>query len=437
LNPRYERWRYITFGITWLVYVSYYLTRKSFSVAKVALGKDPNVAMSREQMGLVDSAYLTTYSLGQFVFGALADRFGARRILLVGMTLSVLTALVNGFASLAWVFVVCGVLQGLAQSTGWTATNKAMSAWFSLKERGRVLGWWCTHYTAGAAIAGPFAGYLMYQFGHKATVDGQDTIVSNWPAAYWGAAAALGIVTILMWVLLRNRPEDVGLPPVEKYHGEPESRLDDEERGDIAPEGSWKLLGEVLSSPSIWLIAIAYFPVKLTRYALDFWGPSLVNDTLGTSPLASSITSAWMPIGGLAGVVLAGYFSDRVFQSRRAPVIVLCLLTTAALMIIGLFPIQNIWYLRVFFLLVGAFLYGGDSLLAAATAIDFGTKRGAGASVGLVNGIGSMGAILGGYLPGVLTTEHDWSKLFWTMLCGLLVSALLLIPLWRHKPPTA
>jgi sugar phosphate permease len=55
----------------------------------------------------------------------------------------------------------------------------------------------------------------------------------------------------------------------------------------------------------------------------------------------------------------------------------------------------------------------------------------------LVNGIGSTGAILGGYLPSVLTTEHDWSKLFWTMLCGLVVSALLLIPLWRHQAPTA
>ena len=27
---------------------------------------------------------------------------------------------------------------------------------------------------------------------------------------------------VLTWLLLRNRPEDVGLPPIEEYHGDPE-----------------------------------------------------------------------------------------------------------------------------------------------------------------------------------------------------------------------
>ena len=74
-------------------------------------------------------------------------------ILLVGMSLSVAAAVGNGFAKTATVFLMFAVLQGVAQSTGWTANTKVMGAWFSLKERGRVLGWWCTHYTAGAALA--------------------------------------------------------------------------------------------------------------------------------------------------------------------------------------------------------------------------------------------------------------------------------------------
>ena len=38
-SPIYERWRWQIFGITWLAYVGLYLTRKSFSVAKIELEK--------------------------------------------------------------------------------------------------------------------------------------------------------------------------------------------------------------------------------------------------------------------------------------------------------------------------------------------------------------------------------------------------------------
>jgi OPA family sugar phosphate sensor protein UhpC-like MFS transporter len=437
LNPRYERWRLKTFGITWLVYASYYLTRQSFSVAKVALADDPKVALSRDVWGIVDSTFLAVYSLGQFIMGPLVDRFGARLVLLAGMSLSVLTAICNGYARTATAFLVFAVLQGIAQSTGWTASNKAMSAWFSLRERGRVLGWWCTHYTAGAAFASPFAGFMMDKFGHMTMAGGVEKVVPFWPAAFWGPAAVLALVTVIMFLVLRNKPEDVGLPPIEKYHGEPETLLDDEERGQVAPEGSWKLIGEVLSSPSIWLIAIAYFPVKLSRYSMYFWGPSFVNETLGTSAFSSTMTSACMPIGGLVGVVLAGYFSDRVFQNRRAPVIVLSLLAAASVMLIGQLHIENIWFMRAFFFFFGVFLYGPDSLISATAAVDYGTKRGAGAAVGFVNGIGSLGAVLGGYLPGVVTTSTDWTVFFRISLIGLVLSAIIMIPLWRHKPPTA
>jgi sugar phosphate permease len=40
LKARYERWRWTTFGIRWLFYASFYLTRQSFSVAKVAFDGD-------------------------------------------------------------------------------------------------------------------------------------------------------------------------------------------------------------------------------------------------------------------------------------------------------------------------------------------------------------------------------------------------------------
>ena len=438
VNRRYERWRWITFGVTWLIYAGFYLTRKSFSIAKVAFSDDSRVTLTREDLGLVDSTYLTTYAVGQFLFGTLGDRFGPRRVLLFGLTLSILAAVAFGFSTTLVVMLLLAVAQGIAQSTGWSNVAKVMTSWFSLRERGRVIGWWCTHYAVGAAVALPFAGYMMYLFGSpKPSGKKGPAIVDFWPAGFWGPAAVLSVVLIITWLLLRNRPEDVGLPSIEEYHHEKESTIEEGDTATEESEGSWEVIGKVLRTPSIWLLALAYFSIKLTRYAFYFWGPMYIKESLGTGALDSALIAAALPIGGVIGVIVTGYISDYCFQSRRAPVSIISLLITAGLMLIGLTNITNYWMMAGFFFLIGMFLFGPDSLISGTAAMDFGTKKGAGTAAGFVNGVGSVGAILGGWLPGKITTENDWTTLFYVFIGGILASAAILIPLWNKKPTVA
>jgi OPA family sugar phosphate sensor protein UhpC-like MFS transporter len=439
-DPRYERWRWITFGVTWLIYAGYYFTRQSFGVAKAALEKAPEIHLTRGQEGSIDSAYSITYMLGQFVFGALGDRFGPRLLLLWGMSLSVAAAVAMGYSTTFTAFLALSVAQGIAQATGWSNVNKVMSSWFSLRERGRVLGWWCTHYTVGSAAALGFAGWIMDYLGKTVTGPNGGTLIPFWPAGFWGPAAVLAAILVLSWLFLKNRPEDVGLPPVEVYHQEPVSLISEEENEEVAPaaqQRSWDVIAEVLASPRIWTLAFAYFSVKLTRYVFIFWGPKYVNECLGSSSYESAMTAAALPVGGMVGVIATGYISDKLFGSRRAPVAVLSLLATAGILLLGMNPIHNVWAMAIFFFAIGAFLFGPDSLISSTAAIDFGTKRGAGTATGFINGIGSIGGVLGGYLPGKITTEGDWSPIFILMFISLIGSAVILAPLWRKKPPTA
>lgn len=439
MNPRYERWRWITFGVTWLIYAALYFTRQSFAVAKLAFSSDPHVTLERVDFGKVDAAFLTAYMLGQFIFGPLGDRLGPRRVLLFGITLSVIAAVSSGFATTFIAFAALAIIQGIAQSCGWSNVTKTMSSWFSLRERGRVMGWWCTHYPVGAAIALLFAGWLVEVYGTpQTTAAGAVEIIPYWPAAFWGPAAVVAVVAVVAAVFLRNRPEDLGLPPIEEYHGEPKSLLAEEvDEGSVAPEGSWKLMREVMASPSIWMLAFAYFSIKLTRYAFYFWGPKFVDESLHMDAASSTLIAAAMPVGGMVGVVFVGYVSDKVFQSRRAPAAILSLLAVVGILFFGLSPIRNEWAMAAFFFAVGVFLFGPDSVISATASMDFGTKRGAGTATGFVNGVGSVGGILGGALPGMITTENDWTPLFGVLLIGLTVSACFLAPLWRTKPPTA
>ncbi|MGI9430033.1 MAG: MFS transporter, partial [Bythopirellula sp.] len=437
-DRRFERWRWTTFAVTWLIYASLYLTRKSFSVAKIAFADDSEVTLTRNDYGLVDSFYLTTYMVGQFIFGPLGDRFGPRRILLFGISLSIAAAVAYGFSTTFFVMALLAVAQGVAQSTGWSNTTKVMSSWFSQRERGRIIGWWCTHYAVGAAVALPLAGYLMTRFGspRPAGEAGSD-IVPYWPAAFWGSAALVSIVLLIAWRFLRERPEDVGLSSIEEYHHEDETVILEGDVPEDEPDRSWKVIGEVLRVPSIWLLGLAYFSIKLTRYAFYFWGPKYINESLGADAQESTIIAAALPIGGVLGVIATGYISDYCFQSRRAPVAILSLLVTAGIMLLGLGDITNHWMMAGFFFMVGMFLFGPDTLISGTAAIDFGTKKGAGTAAGVVNGVGSLGAILGGWLPGYLTTENDWSSLFYVFLVGILASAIVLIPMWNAKPYSA
>ena len=66
-DPRYERWRWTMFGVTWLAYVGFYFTRKAFPVAKVGILEDPSVELSKEAMGAIDGVYGIAYALGQFL----------------------------------------------------------------------------------------------------------------------------------------------------------------------------------------------------------------------------------------------------------------------------------------------------------------------------------------------------------------------------------
>src|SRR5688500_1363425 len=111
--PRYRRWRLQIFVITWLAYAGFYLTRKSFSVAKIGIQDDPSLRMTDAQMAWIDGAYLTAYALGQFLFGMAGDRLGTRMVVGAGMLVSVIAAVGMGASTLVVLFGAFFLIQGL------------------------------------------------------------------------------------------------------------------------------------------------------------------------------------------------------------------------------------------------------------------------------------------------------------------------------------
>jgi len=83
---------------------------------------------------------------------------------------------------------------------------KAMASWFSTQERGRFYGFWNTCHNLGAAVSVVVSGMVVQHFGWRFGFFVPGTI------ALFGAA-------FVAWRML-DRPESVGLPPIQEYHGE-------------------------------------------------------------------------------------------------------------------------------------------------------------------------------------------------------------------------
>ncbi|WP_369199616.1 MFS transporter [Streptomyces sp. PU-14G] len=443
---RATRWRRQIFAITWLAYAGFYFVRQAFSVAKLGILDDPLVGgvLTERVLGVVDAVYLVAYAVGQFTWGMWADRFGPRVVVAGGMVGAVLASVTMGLSGTLLAFGAAMVVQGLAQSAGWAPLCKNMSNFFTVSERGRVLGVWSTNYAFGGLVAPPFLGWWAY------------SVFDTWRAAFFAGSATLTVVLALFLVFQRDRPQDVGLPPPTDgpepdgpEPGEPDGpgqpgRPDQPGGREQAPNGQAAapsaarrdvaaLYRETLREKMVPTLGAAYFLLKPARYAILLWGPVLVSRRL---PEIDKVGATLIPVAfGVTGVVapiLSGWLSDTLFRSRRVPpcVLALALLTAAMALFMPLTATGSPGVMIAVLAVIGLALYAADALISCVAAVDFGSESGAGTAAGLVNGCGSVGAVLGGLLPGFLSGD----ALFYGFAGAALLAGLLLLPHWNRRP---
>jgi len=435
VHDRMRRWQIRTFAVTWLAYVGFYLTRKSFSVAKVELRKPEVLGLSTEALSWMDGGYSIAYAVGQFAWGVLGDRFGTRVVVLAGMAASVAVAVATGCAGSAAMIGLCMTLQGGCQSAGWAPLTKNMGEFFPRGVRGRVMGLWCSNFALGSFFGAWVAGA-------GALLGGAAVALPAWRMTFLLPAAGLVAIAVVFAVLQANRPEDVGLPSAEAEAGEPEAVIVAGETAAQEPEGSWHVVREVLQSRIVLLIAGVYLLVKPLRYLLMFWAPVYLSDRLGTGTAESGVLGSLFDLAGPIGIFAGGWVSDRIFGSRRFPVMALTLAAGGlALAALPLVPATRS-SLGAMLFLVGMLVYIPDSLASGAAAIDFGTRRGAGTAAGIINGCGSLGQTVGVMLPGLVkratgSETTPWNAIFVGLAGGLVLAAVLVTPQWNRLPATA
>ena len=396
-------WHRATIALLAVGYSGYYFCRSNLAVVLPELIQDLarrgiSSQTAQIKLGLVASAGTVAYALGKFISGALADLIGGRRNFLGGMAGAIFFTLVFVSAGGFPVFTLAWVGNRLFQSAGWSGLVKVSSRWFPYSIYGSVMAVLSLSFLFGDALC----RWLMSQLMEAGL---------GWQAVFLFAAGCLAVIFVTNLALLREAPEERGLPspaanPQNVYAAE----------GEVSGghPGFLAILRPLVSSFPFWLVCLLSLGTTLLRETFNLWIPTYFVQAVGLAPAQAAARSALFPFFGGVAVLIAGVLSDRLGLNGRNLVIVYGMVAcTACLLILGSISPRAIAGLAVILVtLVGFLLLGPYSYLAGAMSLDFGGKRGSATAAGIIDGFGYLAGYLSGDTVARITIAFGWGNSF-------------------------
>ena len=421
VQSEYKRLRNRTFwGVTG-AYALYYVCRMAMSVVKQPLIDDG--IFTAGELGIIGSAFYFVYAFGKFMNGFVADYCNIRRFMATGLLVSTVVNLLMGVTGLmhGWwgmssvvlliVFAVLWGINGFCQSMGAPPGVISLSRWFPLNRRG-------TFYSILSAT--PYLGKSLSVFLLGIVVG-----AIGWEYGFILSAVAgvIGSAAIILFV--SDTPESCGLPSVQELSGEEPLKTDS--------MPTRELQKNVVRHPGIWIIALSSAFVYITQHAVSEWGVLFLQKGKGYSLSSATQIIAFSEIFGIAGTVLAGWLSDRVFKGNRfIPVMIsgiVCLASLGAFLLTGGSYGLNIVWVAVFSLSIGV-VY---CTVAGLMALDIVPRKATGAALGMV-GLASYGAaglqnLVSGFMIGAGGYDFKPVSVFWLVSC--LLSFMIPVLSWK------
>jgi len=440
VDSRYRSLRSRTFWGVTAGYALYYVCRMTMSVVKQPLIDDG--IFTAGQLGVIGSAMLFVYAFGKALNGFIADYCNIKRFMTVGLLVSAavnlimgVLGLLNGWAGtssmiLFFVFAVMWGANGWAQSMGSPPGVISLSRWFPLSRRGTFYSIFSATPYLGKSlsfiITGLIVGWIGWEYGF----------------IFSAVAGLLGAAIISIFV--SDTPESKGLPSVQELSGEKPLKTDS--------MPTRELQKMVLRHPGIWIIALSSALVYITQYAVSGWGVLFLQKGKGFSLASATQIIAFSEAFGIAGTVMAGWLSDKVFKGNRAmPVLlsgILCFAALAAFLFTEGSYVLNIVYVSVFSLAIGV-VY---CVVAGLMALDIVPRKATGAALGVV-GISSYvaagiqdlasGFLIGGQsvketIDGVeQIVRYNFGPVSWFWLVACLLAFIVPVVVWNRLKPAS
>lgn len=420
ITSAWKSWQLRIFITIWITYGSFYLCRANMSFALPGLAAE--FGYSKTMLGLLGTALFIMYSIGQFVNGQLGDKFGARKLVFVGMICSALLNIAFSFTTAFTFMLIVWGLNGYFQSMGWAPQVKTMANWFTVKQRGKWMGLMGSCYQIGNAYSWLLASYLAASYG--------------WRTIFWVPAVIFLASSIHFVTRLRNAPEEVGLPPIEHLRKIMEG--EGVTPGTVPAAAKDEHMGFAytikicVTNPRIWGVAVAFFCLDIIRYGFFYWAPVYLIEAQGATISSAGLKVAILPLAGSAGAIVTGWATGKFFQNRRAPVICICLFGLAIFSYLFYNAPPGAWVWSLICLaVVGFCTYGPHVLMVGHAAQDFAGRKAAASAAGFIDGFGYIGAAMTGVFTGWLVDNYGWYAGFYYWIIAAVVAGCIMLALWK------
>ena len=386
--------RHRVLGLLATLSVITYLDRVCISVAGPRIQDEFGLGLGPEQWSLVTGALAVSYALFEIPSGHLADRFGARAMLVrIVLWWSFFTTL-TGFAARLWSLVIIRFLFGAGEAGAYPTAATVIYRWFPPVERGRTFGSVLLSGQLGAAIAPLLIVPIQMRFGWRASFYLFGIVGLCWSGAWW------------RWY--RNSPREkpgvtarelaeIGAPSAPAVEGLP-----------------WRAIG---ANRSVWALMGATFGYLYAYYFFLFWLPTYLVRDRGFTESQTKLSALPFVIGMLAN--LGGGLARDAAVRRWGPawgprVIGLSGLGVAAVAAVGAL-LSPSGYSALAWL---ALCYAGITFqqpTVFATCVDIG-RRYAGAVAGCMNTAGAVGGLVSSFLFGYLIQHfHGYDAVLLSM----------------------
>eukprot|EP01059_Diplonema_ambulator_P010564 TRINITY_DN20580_c0_g1_i1.p1 TRINITY_DN20580_c0_g1~~TRINITY_DN20580_c0_g1_i1.p1 ORF type:complete len:445 (+),score=54.81 TRINITY_DN20580_c0_g1_i1:115-1449(+) len=430
-TPEFIRHRfYYVLLLTWLAYCAYVSSRRPFGVVRRSI--EESEGLTPFQLGMVDTAFLSMYCVGQFFYGELKAVLSPVNTIAIGLVISACSLAVFSVSSGFHVFCLLWAVNGLANACGWPSCIRIITPWIRPEERGRVMGLWASCQAAGGIVGNAAAAYFLGAFG--------------WRSALLQSAGFVALVGVLNKLYLTDHPQSVGFTAQDREPtADAESPEPGKEENDKEKIGARVSVWSILGTPGVTPVAISHFCEKIIRYTLLFWLPYYLTKRLGFDKVVAGYSSTAFDVGGVGGSIASGFVADSWKSGRRRVTVATAFLALAGCSILpfALWPdifSQNLALPVTSCFLVGFFLLGFDSLLTGAVIQDIATRANMSGHVsaisGVIGGSGSFGSIIQGVMTTSITSYVSWEAL-WVFLCVLItIACISLTPAIRKEVVT-
>ena len=182
--------RWLLFGVLALIYILVYFYRVSLAVVAADISRE--LGLSPARLGTLSGILFYVYAFAQLPLGPLIDRFGGRLVISCCGLLTTAGGLVFAAAHSFSAAMAGRILIGIGTAAVLMSTFTIFTRWFSRQEFGRVSGFMVAVGNLGNLAA---TAPLALAVG-----------VVGWRSSFLAIGIAQGVVTLLVFLLVRDRP---------------------------------------------------------------------------------------------------------------------------------------------------------------------------------------------------------------------------------------